>query len=446
MANKVYTQLSRFDSDAIVELFEIDLSIVGEGIFRFYSGTNQNSEPIVWQGNTYNPLPIEATDFAINGTGAPARPKLKLANANGVMSMLVTNFSDLVGAKVTRKRTLAKYLDKENFKGWKGYALDCRDTQITYSPDIGKQMLGDLTVMYRFKPRSIALGRQNVIDKAYWGEFALTHEPASHVSFYHSIGDPKIEGYFGADYPAQYGKAIENQWNSLVYRRRFAGSPLLNVSLNALAPYSHNPAVFVAGSSPGLTNQRLSIGTGYTTVGFDGLIDDICIMNRYVSDAEVLAYLAHEDIDMTGAIFSISFEKSVISDQGHAPLGTYNVKYAPVYDTNPDSDPNEFFPDEVYFITQKTQENLFSVDFELGSVFDLQGVKIPRRQVIANLCQWQYRGDGCGYQGTAYHTEFDTPCTKELDNCGKRLTSCKLRHGPRSRLPFGGFIGATLAQ
>ena len=66
---------------------------------------------------------------------------------------------------------------------------------------------------------------------------------------------------------------------------------------------------------------------------------------------------------------------------------------------NPSADPNARFPTEIWYVDRKSNENRDVVEFELASKLDLAGQMIPRRQVITNICQWQYRGAECGYTG-----------------------------------------------
>ncbi len=112
---------------------------------------------------------------------------------------------------------------------------------------------------------------------------------------------------------------------------------------------------------------------------------------------------------------------------------------------NADADPDAAFPDEIFFIDRKSIENRNVVEFELACSFDLSGVQLPRRQIIQNICSWRYRGGECGYTGTNYFTASDqSTAFAANDSCGKRLSSCKLRFGTLSQLPFGGFPGADL--
>ena len=111
------------------------------------------------------------------------------------------------------------------------------------------------------------------------------------------------------------------------------------------------------------------------------------------------------------------------------------------------ADPNAKFPDERWYVDRKANESRDSVTFELASKFDLAGQKLPKRQVVANVCQWVYRSSECSYTGTDYYdvngNEVDT---EAQDVCGKRVASCKLRFGNTAELPFGSFPGAGLTK
>lgn len=100
--------------------------------------------------------------------------------------------------------------------------------------------------------------------------------------------------------------------------------------------------------------------------------------------------------------------------------------------TNPFGTPDSSarMPDEIYYIDRKAVENRDLVEFELASAFDLAGVRAPKRQTIANVCQWKYRGAECGYNGTRYFDANDNPVASlAQDVCGKRIDSCKKRFG-----------------
>jgi lambda family phage minor tail protein L len=227
----ITSEIQKLEPSAVIELFVVDATSVGASVLRFHAGTNALNSDVVWQGETYVKFPVEVTGFEISGQGQIPRPRLKVSNVLSSITTLLLAYQDLIGSKVTRKRTLAKYLDAVNFEGG------------------------------------------------------------------------------------------------------------INVNADATAE----------------------------------------------------------------------------------------------------------FPDDVFFIDRKTVETRDVVEFELSSSLDLAGVKIPRRQVIQNLCQWAYRGSECGYTDTRYFDANDNEVgSSGLDRCGKRLSSCKKRFGPGGDLPFGGFPGAGL--
>jgi len=221
----ITSEIQKLAPSAVIDLFVLDLSLFNQGIVRFHAGTNELLRQVVWQGNVYEPYPIIVEGFEFTGNGQSPRPKLRVANVKGTITALILSYQDLIGAKVTRKRTLAKYLDAVNF----------------------------------------------------------------------AIG-------------------------------------------------------------------------------------------------------------------------------------------------NPTADATAEFADDVFFVDRKSKETRDVVEFELAASFDLEGVSLPRRQIVQNVCPWAYRGAECGYTGVAYFNANDQTVTSSAtDVCGKRLSSCQKRFGTNAELPFGGF-------
>ena len=102
--------------DAIVEMFDIDLEpITGDVDDKFYF-TNQlkpDETKIQWKGNIYEPLPILSSGYEKSTSGQIAQPSLTVANIMGTFTQVIDSLDDLVGGKVTRRRTFGKYLDGE---------------------------------------------------------------------------------------------------------------------------------------------------------------------------------------------------------------------------------------------------------------------------------------------------------------------------------------------
>ena len=122
----IITDLQKINPSAIIELFSLTLDSTLHGastVYRFHNGSNLVSNgDIVWAGNSYVKMPIQAEGFAFQKGQLP-RPKLIVSNALGTITAILltvnqtTTGNDLTGATVTRIRTLARYLDAVNFSG-----------------------------------------------------------------------------------------------------------------------------------------------------------------------------------------------------------------------------------------------------------------------------------------------------------------------------------------
>lgn len=113
----ITSEIQKLEPSAIVELFDIDSTSIGGSMLRVHAGTNGLRANVVWQGNTYTAFPMQATGFDFTGNGQLPRPKMVMSNVTGAITLLVLSYEDMLGAKVTRRRTLAKYLDAVNFTG-----------------------------------------------------------------------------------------------------------------------------------------------------------------------------------------------------------------------------------------------------------------------------------------------------------------------------------------
>lgn len=226
----IRSDIQKLDPGSVVELFDLD---VGGTMFRFHAGVNELGNDVVWQTNTYTRMPLQASGFEWRSSGTLPRPRVQVANVNGLIGGLARENNDLVGSVLTRRRTFVRYLDAANFPGG----------------------------------------------------------------------------------------------------------------------------------------------------------------------------------------------------------------------VNPSEDQAAALPSEIYMVARKTAENPVLVEFELAAAMDVHGVKLPRRQVVQNVCPWLYRGTECGYSGGPVALANDQPTSDaDLDRCGKRLASCKLRFGEHGELPFGGFPSAGLLR
>jgi len=82
------------------------------------------SDRIIWQGQEYISYPMEVEGFETKGDNSLPRPRLKVSNVQYAISKYLKVHNNLIGAKVIRKRTFARFLDDINFEGGKNPYFD----------------------------------------------------------------------------------------------------------------------------------------------------------------------------------------------------------------------------------------------------------------------------------------------------------------------------------
>lgn len=109
----------------IIDLYEADFtsiptfinddSIIPGGKLYFFSDTNELGASLVFNGIEYSSVPCELTGIEWSGSGQLPTPKFRVANINGALSALNGLYEDLLWLKITRIRTMLKYIDAVNF-------------------------------------------------------------------------------------------------------------------------------------------------------------------------------------------------------------------------------------------------------------------------------------------------------------------------------------------
>ncbi|USE84352.1 phage minor tail protein L [Acinetobacter tibetensis] len=156
--------------DGLITLYELDASQLGAGILRFHGyisfqdweriytsigsagliGSDTGSigkvfdvgsekvwnRNIFWQGQSFEPLPLEVTGLEMRSDGKASAPSLTMANniagVQNAVSAYCLQFNDFAGAKLKVIRTLAKYLDAENFSAGNSSASNEASEQLWY--------------------------------------------------------------------------------------------------------------------------------------------------------------------------------------------------------------------------------------------------------------------------------------------------------------------------
>lgn len=116
------SELQKIAPSSVIELFELQLNTTQHGtndLYRFHAGTSMVSNgQLVWSGNSYLRFPLQAEGFEYSGKGTLPRPTIRCSNILGTITAILAGLpSGLEGAKVTRIRTMARYIDAVNFPG-----------------------------------------------------------------------------------------------------------------------------------------------------------------------------------------------------------------------------------------------------------------------------------------------------------------------------------------
>ena len=145
MLNSDFQKLS---VTGLVTLYELDATKLGAGIMRWHGHVSfedwqiinpeqtEVKSDIIWQGQTYSPMPIQTDGLEMRGDGKASTPSLALANningVQGAISALCLQYDDFAGARLTVINTMAKYLDAANFTNGNPQAANEYRKQVWY--------------------------------------------------------------------------------------------------------------------------------------------------------------------------------------------------------------------------------------------------------------------------------------------------------------------------
>ena len=115
------SELQKSNPSKIIELFQLELVTAIHGVdttYYFHNGVSSNNNAnLIFNNIQYTRMPIAASGFDYDSKTLP-RPTLSFSNILGTFTTLLLTLSQgLEGAKVTRIRTLERYIDNTNFDG-----------------------------------------------------------------------------------------------------------------------------------------------------------------------------------------------------------------------------------------------------------------------------------------------------------------------------------------
>lgn len=360
--------------DALVELFDIDLSPITGNIADVYYFTNQTKEDgssIFWQGKEYKALPIISSGYEKSTSGTIAQPTLTVANILGTFSELVDQYDDLVGAKITRHRTLAKYLDGE------------------LEADSLQEFPVDIFYVER-KSEETAL--------------TVTWTLAS------------ILDLEGLKLPRRIITQNLCLWKYRSSECSYTGAPLFS---------NRDELLSTTGASP----EAITLINAYQTMEDKYQAWQAAIATR--NQALERQTVACSPYSLLGSLFN--FLGGTFVKNGVATISGSQVLLNQIYRAG---------PQRTYLSGNRYYELLL---YGVDTVACTNATNEYNAAVAAaTLAETQYNTAVSNYQAAFAALPQDDPLW-QLDVCGKRTASCKLRF-PRQAIPFGGFPGASLKQ
>ena len=484
----------------MITLYELDLSpCVGRygetttDVYRWCDGVNELGNDVVFGGVTYSRYPIQASGFDKQGNGSIPRPKLIAGNYGGIIGDLAREYNDIVGAKLTRTRTFARYLDAANFKAKNLFkkSTDITNTVWTKSNitatassyiipfPVGSKVsiTGAIPSSYNISNATVVTSTTTSVtisgstipaDMIVPGDITGSGITAELNSF---TGNGSIITFTFAPISTQApisGETIysitETNTNTTHYLSQSFSATAGKTYCMSVYVYANNrsrfrmylPGAMYTNNTAKIAYIDLRTGGWYATntstlnpsiepvIGYPGWY------RCSVADvAEVTASGSAVVIELaSGTSHTYTGDSNISALLVCAPQISEGSKYPAEYypennttiNTNPYADPGQYLDKEIWTIDRKANENSAFVEWELTAPYDLIGVKIPRRQCIQNVCTWKYRSAECGYTGTAYFNIKDESVgSASQDICGKRVSSCKLRFPGGQALPYGGF-------
>ena len=116
-------------------------------------------------------------------------------------------------------------------------------------------------------------------------------------------------------------------------------------------------------------------------------------------------------------------------------------------------DPHAMITREKFVVAQKTSHTAIEIVFRLATRMDQEGTKLPRRQILRDVCTHTYRywdanigalnyaKATCPYSGPGFWTPDDVATSPLLDQCSRTMTGCTLRFPGGQPLPARFFPG-----
>ena len=117
--DKISRDLIDVEPTAILEFYRLYYDTVNEPdlFYPFHPGSHGVITPIALNGVYYKPIAAEVDEFEVNTFNRVNRPRIRVSNANLLISSLLRQKNDFKNAKLERIKIFVKYIDDANFDG-----------------------------------------------------------------------------------------------------------------------------------------------------------------------------------------------------------------------------------------------------------------------------------------------------------------------------------------
>ena len=102
--------MSQLVTEGLITLFQLDTRNLGGQMFYFTSAEDAETA-IIWGGQQYAALPMDASGFEMTTRGAIPQPNVTISNLFGAGNLLLDSYKGLIGATLYRILTLRRFLD-----------------------------------------------------------------------------------------------------------------------------------------------------------------------------------------------------------------------------------------------------------------------------------------------------------------------------------------------
>ena len=395
------SELQKIAPSSIIELFELQLVTALHGantIYRFHAGSNMDANgELVWNSNSYQRFPVEAEGFEYTGNGQLPRPKLRVSNILGSITAILLSVNatsagnDLNGAKLTRIRTLARYIDGANFTG---------GTNPYGTPDPTAEF-----------PREIYYVDRKTTENRDVVEFELA------AAF----------DLAGVRAPKRQCIANRCQW---VYRSTecgYSGPPIADADDDLL---------------PGVTSSAEAIAYYAAKAAFEATVTPLANATSALNTAKNNLNAAQGNWYKAEDRYDFGSDRVLRGKTNEFINATWSGSPVSLGETYRQGS----YVGDVFFFTRNYYK-LYRIErwaYDNSAVVNAQNAYNSALSTY-NTAKTNYDNALAARDAAFVTWQTSPPYTNELtasgDACGKRLTSCKLRFGNLAELPFGSYPG-----